>query len=787
MKPRQLFDMEKIRSSSHQTVLFKTTNSSQETERGLVLMKLGPALLVEHKDNSTTPMKNTSVKAVIHERQVLETGLNDSFDTVKAQNFLGSSSMLKSEHRSKLKAGSEEMTEISKGNEGQLIKTTFSTTSGKFSVDLDKSAFEMARGQERGEHAGVLEDKVETVIEGPLQQRYSSEEWKDEYFKLLVDKSSNNLPIVRLCWSHNKDDFKQMGVLALDQSSTFKVLVESPYSTRREMKVQPTNVLTTSEGSKIKCAATVSYSSSGGKVDLSIADEKDQFEIHSIAKPKVLEEGFVFEIHAMNGSRRMILSASSRDSRDMWMDALNRATRGDKRRDSLNDDLKIFDERTADVENVETRDLTHWTWYDAAFGPHLLRYVLTTRSLNEFDAQRNSIHQVQEMHKVHELQGIEKVVDWDIKNSYINAYFIFIMYVHLTLTKTITGAFICTEQPHSGDLTLDEHPEMICWSSREHQRVVAWAQFFLLVYALGLPLFIVYKLREIFRNEREFDPSMRARYGYLYFKYTTEAYLWEIVILGRKVFIAIIRMFTKTATYFLVQSSGALIVLAILLVLHILWQPYNEPFLNHMESAALTNHVFVLFIGIMFQSGALGEGDDRILSPFTFALFVMASIMVTFFYLLHGILKELKEMGIINMAAQGASAIVLENYGRSVQKLRRTARGHWCFRPLGNCCNKSHGERGHIYEEENNNSEVFNATPSQDEAKTRNMEKEKKQMQERKKRQHYPPRPLVTHRHHCTTMIGSVLIAILSIWVRIIHMQTLVLSVKRGDLGAKPS
>ena len=52
------------------------------------------------------------------------------------------------------------------------------------------------------------------------------------------------------------------------------------------------------------------------------------------------------------------------------------------------------------------------------FGPHLLRYVLTTKDLNEFDAQRNSIHQVKEMHKIHELRGIEHEVPWDMKNSY---------------------------------------------------------------------------------------------------------------------------------------------------------------------------------------------------------------------------------------------------------------------------------------------------------------------------------------------------------------------------------
>ena len=203
-------------------------------------------------------------------------------------------------------------------------------------------------------------------------------------------------------------------------------------------------------------------------------------------------------------------------------------------------------------------------------------------------------------------------------------------------------------------------------------------------------IFVVYKLREIFRAEREFDPKIRARYGYLYFKYTHDSYLWEIVIIARKSFIALVRMFTKIPAYFLIQSSGALIVLSVLLVMQILWTPYNEPFLNHMETAALTNHVFVLFIGIMFQSGALdvapGEGNTSVLNSYTFAMILIISILATWLYLLTGIAKELSEMGLVSMASQGAASMVMENYGKSVQKLRRTARGHWCFRWMGNCC-----------------------------------------------------------------------------------------------------
>ena len=42
----------------------------------------------------------------------------------------------------------------------------------------------------------------------------------------------------------------------------------------------------------------------------------------------------------------------------------------------------------------------------------------------------------------------------------------------------------------------------------------------------------------------------------------------------------------------------------------------------------------------------------------------------------------------------------MENYGKSAQRLRRTARGHWCFRCLGNCCATKVAERGSMEEEE---------------------------------------------------------------------------------------
>ena len=679
MKPRQLFDLEQIRTSSNETVTYMTqTEGENLTTSGLVVMKMGPALLIRSQSNLGLDKKAAKTHYhVIHERDVLETGVVvESSKTKSPLSSVSSSSLMNKDS----------------------FKTTFETTSGKLSIDLNASSREKWKDwiKER-KHAGVQDNEEIMKKQGYLFHFYSNDGWKKEYFT-LVDTPSSDSP-ARLSWFSSNKCSTPLGCLTLDQTATFNKF-KMPANHDSKAMVNKVQLQDTAVASGLDGATVLLYGKDKDLItDLDDAKITDAREGLNLGKSK-----FSFEIKS--GPMKILLSASDEINRSEWIERLSSTTNSILAGSHLQNKPQraiTLHRRTADIASVKMRDSTHWTWYDSAFGPHLLRYILTTRSLNEFDAQRNSIHQVQEMHKVHELQGIDKVVEWDIKNSYINAYFIFIMYVHLTLTKTIVSVFICTEQPHSGDLTLDQHPEMICWTSKEHQRVVAWAQFFLLVYSLGLPLFIVYKLREIFRNEREFDPKMRARFGYLYFKYTTTAYLWEIVILGRKVFIAVVRMFTKTPTYFLVQSSGALIVLAVLLVMQILWQPYNEPFLNHMESAALTNHVFVLFIGIMFQSGALGKGDDRILSPFTFALFVMASIMATFFYLIFGIIKELREMGIITMATQGASAIVLENYGRSVQKLRRTARSHWCFRPLGNCCNRSVRERGKLDDDEEHN------------------------------------------------------------------------------------
>ncbi len=88
--------------------------------------------------------------------------------------------------------------------------------------------------------------------------------------------------------------------------------------------------------------------------------------------------------------------------------------------------------------------------------------VLTTSKLPNFNAHRNSLMLVNETHKLFMAHGELKYVHRDMKNSYINAFMILMISLHLSLTKKVMSVFLCTEQPN-GSFTLIEDPETICY------------------------------------------------------------------------------------------------------------------------------------------------------------------------------------------------------------------------------------------------------------------------------------------------------------------------------------
>eukprot|EP00944_MAST-04C_sp_MAST-4C-sp1_P001318 g1318.t1 len=303
-------------------------------------------------------------------------------------------------------------------------------------------------------------------------------------------------------------------------------------------------------------------------------------------------------------------------------------------------------------------------FYDRAFGPFLLRYVLTTGELPNFNAHRNALMLVNETRKLYSTHNELVYEHRDMKNSYINAFMILMLSLHLSLTKRVVSIFLCSEQPN-GAFTLIEDPETTCYDvngniTTEYLRLSALGYFFFALYVVGIPASIVSVLSGIFGDQKECDPSCRDRYGYLYYKYTNANYLWEpFVILPRKSLMTIIRMYTQDGGIGLhrLQAAAGLLLTGAFALFHLSRKPFIEDFLNNMESIALLNNIFVLFAGLCFLSDSIRVEND---SPQAndvreniFASVMIGSMVITIAFLLKGVLKELWEGGVISMGSKG--------------------------------------------------------------------------------------------------------------------------------------
>ena len=116
-----------------------------------------------------------------------------------------------------------------------------------------------------------------------------------------------------------------------------------------------------------------------------------------------------------------------------------------------------------------------------------------------------------------------------------------------------------------------------------------------------------------------------------------------------------------------------------------------------MENVALTNHVFVLFFGVMFLSKALAPSEPgkppNIMTENMYAFIMIGHMMATFAYLAHGVFKELWEMGLFQAGFNDLQIIILQQRGDSLKLIKRTIRSHWALRPLASIFSKKRTNR----------------------------------------------------------------------------------------------
>jgi len=128
---------------------------------------------------------------------------------------------------------------------------------------------------------------------------------------------------------------------------------------------------------------------------------------------------------------------------------------------------------------------------------------------------------------------------------------------------------------------------------------------FLVALLIGFPLSLLVSLKK--NKDRMQEDDVVSSYGFLYKGYEFKYYYWEIVIVIRKIVIAVLSVFVQNAE---LQSIFISFTLVFFLSLQLIVSPFSSDFpgLNILESLSLSVSTVVFFsVSSMLRSHELGK------------------------------------------------------------------------------------------------------------------------------------------------------------------------------------
>ena len=165
-----------------------------------------------------------------------------------------------------------------------------------------------------------------------------------------------------------------------------------------------------------------------------------------------------------------------------------------------------------------------------------------------------------------------------------------------------------------GEQRLFKDMEQICWQG-EHLLIFYFVSIpGLVVWALGIPFYALYKLhdnRKILAEmlqtsqghegnmHKELNRRFNVRLGFLKAGYNDKYYYWEVVLLMRKTVIVMMVTFLAPVSSG-VQSLTAICVLIMFYAAQTKKNPYYDPSLNRMETISLFVLIMTIYSGLYY-------------------------------------------------------------------------------------------------------------------------------------------------------------------------------------------
>lgn len=232
---------------------------------------------------------------------------------------------------------------------------------------------------------------------------------------------------------------------------------------------------------------------------------------------------------------------------------------------------------------------------------------------------------------------------------------VLLFFLHNAVGAAVLTVWNCAGQVEGGYLRAQ--PEISCNSSghRLLQRVIAPA--LLALFGFGIPLagFVaLWRRRTLLASRRTLK-----YYGFGYDGFRHSVFWWECFVMIRKLaFVAVGVLITDTQMQ-LVCGVGMLI---LVLSLHLYMLPYQEGFLNALETAALGGNLF-LYFGILLHTMAEDRGDGVLQNAMGYMILISNAVVLVFFLFAFALALRQQALQAARAAMRRATGQHLQNKG----------------------------------------------------------------------------------------------------------------------------
>ncbi|KAJ3442797.1 insulin-like growth factor binding proteinn-terminal [Anaeramoeba flamelloides] len=217
----------------------------------------------------------------------------------------------------------------------------------------------------------------------------------------------------------------------------------------------------------------------------------------------------------------------------------------------------------------------------------------------------------------------------DLKSIFINFFLTLLTLLYLILSQKCLEIFDCEYDTELKQYIFQPDANYICYADhRKWNMLLAFAILFMALYILGIPLLIIILLIKNSKKltEKQFD----LKFGLLCSRYNKSFFFWEIIIMLRKLFLVIFKIFIMDYTQLQLILFIGLIVLSLLVQFK--YKPYLNTRHNFLESLQLIISIIILFSALIFNSDELYSNNS--IQKNLFKIIIVSIIMMGVFFLI---------------------------------------------------------------------------------------------------------------------------------------------------------